>query len=637
MYLYKLYAVSCVVWGKFDANTKDITMQQFVWRFLLFAFLFSACAGITQAQKAGRYQRKLETLRREDWPPERAYSRMSLGYALQQVFRRHCEYCGFQTPEGRRDFIPQDISKFLGRRGLRTPVEAADIRGGGLLYYIFTGGDIALPFGELAYTPSRVFRLNSVDNQFVVNPDENFDSFILHKTCSGYLKAALDAGIEPPYAAFRAALETDSRRESSVLALSGSFVSPLHFILQANDHRTTEFMMMLWRFYQENPEFVNNAYYLREFEGVMIKHVSSAEENFQIETEGGLNLSGPLPARLKASFGLGKGSKGSFSGSDWETILFADFEGNYQKQKLFAPLPTPEQISSYLQGLKLVFQKAQDLPLMIEGVEHKHFLIVEGIPENMADNFWLIEKVAPGVYDGTPSLSAEPFYDGGASGCRFTISGRPLAGNFRGPVENRPGKLNVRYRIRSREAVNGAYLSFDINEEIQTSSHPIAGISEGAFDLSKKDGWNFAFQWKFAIEVEDRYNPVNFQAQPYLGNLQVRRSDKDLNVRIVKVEPDPERKRFYLTLETQEAFPLDRIDNANMLPYNLSLDVHLESQRSSATSVRPVKSILQFPAIRPPGEEVKPAAEAVLPAAAPALEGQAPGGVPAEVEGNRGN
>ena len=606
-------------------------MQRTFWFLFLFTFTFSLLPVGAEAQKIGRYQRKLEEHRRTEWPPERSYSRVSLGYALQQTFRRHCEYCGFETPDGRRDYIPQDISKFLGRRGLRTKVETADIRGGGLLYYIFTEDDIALPFDNLAYTPSRVARLNSVENQFVVNPDENFDSYILHKTCSGYLKAALDAGVEPPYASFQAALDTDSRRESSVLALSGSFVSPLQLILEANDYRTTEFLMKLWRFYQDNPEFINNAYYLREFEGVMIKHITSAEENYRIETEGGLNINAPLAARLKSDFSLGKGGQSTFFFYVWETIIYTDFEGPYEKSKLFSPLPTPEQISRYLQGIQLVFQKAQDLPLMIEGVEHKHFLIVEGIPENMADNFWVMEKVQPGVYDGAPSLFAQPFYDSesNTSGCRFTISGRPLASNFRGPIEQRPSKLNVRYQIRSKQPVNGQYLVFDIDEEIQTSSHPIAGISEGAFDLSKKDGWNFAFQWKFAIDIEDRYNPVNFDVQPYIGNLLVRRSDKELNVRIVNVEPDLARKRFYVTLETQEAFPLDRIDNSNMLSYNLSLDVHLESQRSSISSVRPVKSILKFPAIKPKEAPPQPTAEAqpqlpALPAPGTDAEGQAP-------------
>ena len=572
-----------------------------IWIALL-AALFLLPTAELDAQRIDRYQRRLEEARRENWPPERSYSRISLGYALQRIFKKHCEYCGFTTPEnGRRDYLPQDISKFLGRRTLRTDVETADIRGGGLLYYIFQKEDIERSFEEIDFSPNRVFTLSSMENQFVINPDENFDSYFMHKTCSGYLRAALEAGVTPPYAAFQAALDTDHRRESSVVALSGSFVSPMRLVLEANDYRTTEAMLKLWRFYQEHPEFIGNAYYLREFEGVMLKHLTAAEENYRVEMEGGLNLTGPLPARLSTSLGFGKLGAATFSGTDWETVIYTEFDYIRDKWKLFSPLPTPEDIQAYLQSINPVFQKAQDLPLMIEGIEHKHFLIVEGIPEYMTRNFWAIEQVQTGLYNGTPSIDAEPYFDteGQASGCRFTITGRPLSANFVGPIDQRPSKLSACYRIRSKEPVDGQYLYFDINEEIQTSSHPIANVADGRFDLTKKDGWAFAFQWKFAIDIEDHYNPVNFDATPpYIGNLVVRRSDKSLNVRIVNVEPDADRKRFYVTLETQNTYPLERIDNSAMQNYNLALDIHLESARTAVTSVRPIKGILRFPALR---------------------------------------
>jgi hypothetical protein len=563
------------------------------------------------AQRSDRLQRKLEEMREQQWPPERGYSRVSLGYALQRIFERHCEYCGFSTPKDRRrDYVPQDISKFLGRRTLRTDVETANIRGGGLLYYIFKEEDLERPFDEIDFSPSRIFQVEGMESQFVVNPDPNFDSYFMHKTCSGYLRAALEAGIEPPYSSFRAALDTDHRRESSVVALSGSFVSPMRFVFEGNDYQTTQSLMQLWRFYQQQPEYIGNAYYLREFEGVMLKHLTSAEQNYRIEREGGFNFAGPLPARLEASLGFGNTGQATFAGTDWETIIYTEFDYDHERLRLFSPLPGPEEIQEYVCGLNPVFQKAQDLPLMIEGIEHKHFLIVEGIPDYMTAGGWEIEEVSPGVYDGTPTLTAEHYFDteSRTGGCRFTVTGRPLASNFRGPIDDRPSKLNVRYRIRSREPVGGKYLYFDIDEEIQTSSHPIANISDGRFDLTKKDGWEFAFQWKFAIEIEDHYNPVSFDKQPYIGNLTVRRSDKKLNVRIVEVEPDAQRKQFYVTLETQETYPLGRIDNSAMQNYNLSLDIHLESARTAVTSVRPLKGILRLPALKelPPPEPVNP-------------------------------
>ena len=571
-------------------------------RILLLLNVMAWSSIAADAQRLDRFQRKIEDQRGAEWQPERVYSRTSLGYALQKTFKKHCEYCGFGTPNNRRDYIPQDISKFLGKRELRTRVETADIRGGGLLFYIFAGEERFKPFEEISYIPSRIFRLNSLYQQFAVNPDDNFDSFILHKTCSGYLKAALDAGLEPPYASFRAAIDTDSRRESSVMALSGSFLSPLHLALQANDSRTTEAMMKLWSFYQENPQYINNAYYLREFEGIMVKNVTSAEENFRIETEGNLNLNAPLPAHLKANLSRGKGSSMSFLGTDWETLIYNDFSNPYDKQVLFSPLPSPADIQRYMSSIQPVFQNTQDLPIMVEGMEHKHFLIVEGIPENMANNFWVIEAIQAGVYDGMPSLSAEYFQQGdnGPNGCRFTITGKPLASNFYGPVESRPSKLDVRYRIRSRHPVQGQYLSFEMNQEMQTSAHPVASIEGGQFSLSKKEGAGFAFQWSFTVEIEDRYNPVDFSLAPYFGNLVMRNSNRELNVRIVKVEPNAQRRMFNVSLETQETFPLDWIDHNQMQPYNLALDIHLKNQRFGSTSIRPVRSILRCPAINEP-------------------------------------
>lgn len=560
-----------------------------------------------QAQRIGKYRDRLEEYRRDNWPPERSYSRVSLGYALQRIFKKHTEYCGFTISESKRDYVPGDLSKFLGRRDLRTKVESANIRGGGLLYYIFTQDDIQKPFDEVNFLSTQVFQTSSMTDPFEMNPDENFDSFILTKNCSGYLKGFLDAGIEPPYIAFKKALETDGNRESTVVALSGSFVSPMKELLESNDWRKTEAMMNLWQFYRTNAGMVNQAYYLREFEGVMVKHVSTAEENFKIESEVGINVNLPLAARLKGSVGLGRTNATTFSGTDWETIIFADFAGRYTKQSLFSPLPSPTEIKNYFQAIKPTFQQARDFPLMTEGADHTHYLIVEGIPENMTRNFWVLADVLPGVYDGIPTLTAEPFKaEDGTFGCRFLVRGRPLSSNFTGPLAYRPGKLGVSYKIRSRYPVGGEYITIQVNEEIQTSAHPIAILSDGEFDLKKKEDRRFAFQWKFIVNLEDEANPVDMKLKPFINNLVARRSDAKVDVLLTGIEPDPTRRRFYVTVESLDTYPLEKIDDANMINYNLSMDVHLQSSRSAARSIRPVKGILSFPSIKPDPEPVPP-------------------------------
>ncbi len=552
-------------------------------------------------QNIEKFKNKVAKYRNENWPPEKAYSRVSLGYALQRVFEQHAQFCGFKGVGKNRDYVPKDISKFLGRRTMRTKVETADISGGGLLYYIFGDGEIQYSFNDIKYSPSRILQLNSIANQFVVNPADNFDSFVLTKTCGGYLKAALDAGIEPPYAAFKAGFDTDSRRESTVFALTGSFVSPLKVVLDANDFRTIEFMMQLWKFYEDNPDFDGHAYYLSEFEGVQIKHIASAEENLKLERAGGLNLNGPLGIRLKTDLGLASASESTFSGTDWETIIFSDYSDEYDRNQLFEPLPNTNDIIQYFEKIKPVYQKTKDFPLMTEGFEHTHYLIVEGVPENMTTNFWEIENIGSGVYRGTPRLDANYFQNGnkGTWGCQFTITGRPDPSNFIGPLSSRPSKLDLSYVIRSRYPVNGEYIRFIVNEEIQTSSHPIAAITDGEFDLNKKENRRFALQWKFEIEIEDHYNPVDFRNEPYISNLSVRKSDKNLNVRISGIELDRQRRRMLLTLETLDSYPLERIDDSNMINYNMAFDIHLQSERSGGISVRPVKSNVLFPTIRP--------------------------------------
>ncbi len=555
-----------------------------------------------QSQKLDKAIDKLEKARKDTWPPTRTHSRISLGYALQQKFKTHAQYCGFDLPnDSRRDYVPADIVRFLGSRDLRTKVETADIRGGGLMYYIFHDSELNQPLNVVNYMPTRVLQLDGVQNQFAVNPDANFDTYLLTKTCGGYLKAALDAGIEPPYATFKAALDTDSRRESSIMALSGSFVSPLKLALDANNDLTTEVLMKLWKFYMDNPSYANRAYYLREFEGVMVRHITSAEENRKVEMEGGLNLSGLLPGRFKTTFGAGAASQGSFFGTDWETIVYADFEEKgLNRQQIFSKLPSPEFIRRHFENLQPIVQKSRDFPVMAEGIEHKHYLLLEGIPANMTNNFWEIESVKSGVFDGFPTLSAEFVQDNkGAAGCRFTISGKPLRSNFEGPSATRPSRLPLSYIIRSRYPVGGEYIRFYVNEEIQTSAQPVAAMSSGEFDLNKKEDRKFAFQWKFEVDIEDSYNPVDFSETPYIGNLTVRRSDKNLNVKLAKIERDMQRRKLIITVETFDTFPLDKIDDANMQAYNLSLDVHLRSKISNNISVRPLRGTLYFPGIKP--------------------------------------
>lgn len=555
---------------------------------------------ISFAQSTDKAFNKLEKSREDNWPPQRIHGRSSLGYALQQTFKRHAEFCGFKIKEEGRDFVPPDASRFLGRRSLRTPVETADIAGGGLLFYIFHDQERSMPFSSLRFSPSKVFRLEGMPQPFAIHPDENFDAFVLTKTCGGYLKASLDAGIEPPYASFKAALDTDSRRESSVMAISGSFVSPLRVALEANDRRTAEAMMKLWQFYKDNPEYIGRAYYLREFQGVMIRHVSTAEENARIESEGAFNLSGPLPVRLKAAFGVGASKQSSFSGTDWQTILYADFDAAYRRESLFAPLPTPTEIRRYFESIRPLAYLGNSSAALVEGVSFQHVVELPGVPEEMTTYFWELETVASGSFDGTPALEAGFFSKVESSGCRFALSGKPARSYFNPYQNQRSGVAQLRYTIRSRNPVGGEYIRIQVEAETPTSIHPLAKAGRGEFNIGKKENRQFSLQWIFEVEVEDADNPVDFNVAPYIEKLSIRNADTEMPVRLVDVQADGGRRRFFITLESVETWSLDRINDNDLQPYNLSLDLHLKSRRADTFAVRPVQGAVYLPGIRPP-------------------------------------
>jgi hypothetical protein len=169
----------------------------------------------------------------------------------------------------------------------------------------------------------------------------------------------------------------------------------------------------------------------------------------------------------------------------------------------------------------------------------------------------------------------------------------------------------------------GHYLTFYLNEELATSAHPIVHLEDGQFDLSKHEDRKFAFQWQFTLEVEDRENPVDFSVPPFVSNLKVRGSDQEIEANVTQVFCNAQKKECYISIETRETWALDKIDDRNMVNYNLAMDVHLQTYRGQVRNVRPVKGILSFPSIRPDPPPV-PRTPAIVPLAAPVPPGGGP-------------
>lgn len=542
------------------------------------------------------------------WPPERAYSRISLGYALQRVFRKHYEFCGFPIADGRRDYTPPTLERFLGKRNLRTKVEQADISGTKMLAYIFNADELEVPLDELSFQSSRLLELAGAEKDlFDPKPREGFDAFIMSRNCSGYLKASLDAGFEPPYAAFSAALNTDDQRQSSVITVAGNFSSPLADLLVENTDRTTELMSRLWRFYEDNPSFNGQAYYLREFEGVMVRHLSNATAIFNTERQLGVNVSLPFSARLKSEIQQGRGGSLSFGGTDWETIVFADFDREYERRKLFTPLPSVEDIAAYFQNLDPAFVNTGNYPVLTENSPHEHQLRLSGVTAEVARAPWELISLSPGVYRETPSIIHDYYQEAdGRFGLVFTVRGIPHPDLFSGRKGDRRGAVELEYTL----ALAGRHrvaLQVGTRQEIATSLHPVLDLVSADFDLTKRDNQRYAFEWEIELQVEDRENPVDMTKKALLELQQAGNELGKLEVLPVSAYFNAARHTLVLTVATVESWPLSRIDDRQMIEYNLTGEVELPTQRGKSAPKRPLRATIAMPSILPefpPEEEV---------------------------------
>ncbi len=529
------------------------------------------------------------------WPPQRAYGRTTLGNALQDIFKRHYDFCGFTKPEGKRDYTPPTIDRFLGKRTLRTRVEKANINGGNLLSYIFTEEETTYPLEMIRYRADQLL-YNKVDGiNLLPEPRPGFDAFLLTKNCSGYLKAALDVGLKPPYASFGTALDTDSRRNSTVVAMAGSFVSPLNDVLNANNAQTTELMARLWRFYQDHPEYAGRAYFLTQFEGVTLKHLTDATEVARSEQSLGVNISIPFAGKLNASATRGRTNDNTFGGTDWETIVYTDFAGPYQRDRLFARLPTPTDIESYFQNTPIVSAQSPRPTPLREGGAHHHSVNIDGLPVGLAGAGWVIDNLRGGAYRGTPSLRVT---SSGDSGLSFSIGGNTSPDLF---VPDQPGAIaNVPlyYELVLPARGNMPALRIPVSRRLPTSVHPLVDMTGVRFELQRKNNGQYAFRWYLTLNVNDAENPLDPAGKYAVSEINAGYAEAPVDLRMVETTFDRFRSTMTVVLETNATWPLGSIDDRNMQTLPLKVEVCMPVKDGYSLCRRRLSARLAVPRIR---------------------------------------
>lgn len=557
-------------------------------------------------------QRRKKKAEEDVWPPERAYSRLFLGGALQDVFARHYDFCGFAKPEGKRDYTPPTIEKFLGKRTLRTRVEKADINGGNLLNYVFSAREMTAPLDAIHYSPGNLLYNELEGINLLPQPRDGFDSFVLTKNCGGYLKSSLDVGLKPPYAAFAAALNTDAKRSSSVLAMAGSFESPLSEVLGANDARTTELMARLWQFYQLHPEYNGQAYYLRQFDGVVVKHLTESDDVVAAEQSLGVNVSLPLSAKLDASLAHRRENHNTYSGNDWETIVYTDFDGPYTREKMYYALPGPEEIADYFAGLTTL--TTSSVPLR-EAATHRHTVTVPGLPPALAGAGWQIHNISGDAYRNEPSLDVVP----SERGMVFTLTGRTASKLFvRGKVE----EVSVSYDLvlpPSRAGIPA--IRIPVRQEMGTSAHPLVELAGSRFELHRKNTGQYAFQWHLTVNVEDRENPLDAGGRFTAEKLTIGGTGDSLDAHVVSATYDQRRAALSVVLESERSWPLAMIDDRNMRSFPMHTELCMPVKDGYSLCRRPITARLAVPRIITPAPtQSVPSVPLNLPLAGPSQD-----------------
>ena len=526
----------------------------------------------------------------EMWPPERGFSRLFLGGALQDVFERHYDFCGFAKAEGRRDYTPPNLESFLGKRSLLTRVEKANINGGNLLSYVFSAREISAGLDDVRYSPGNLLFNRAVGIELLPKPREGFDSFILTKNCGGYLKASLDAGLKPPYAAFAAALDTDARRNSSVLAMAGSFESPLSEILGAHDARTTEVMAALWQFYQQHPEYGGEAYYLRQFDGILIKHLTESSEVVAAEQSVGLNVSLPFSASLKSELSHRRENENTFTASDWETIVYTDFEGPYTRESMFYRLPGPEEIADYFAGLPVAAESPAPLR---EAAVHSHSVQVVGLPAELAGAGWEIVNLNTTAYREAPGLTVAAADDG----VRFTVTGPTATDLFHDPTGE---PINIAYELYLPGGPGVSAVRIPVGQQVGLSAHPLVQLAGTRFELHRRNTGQYAFQWHLTLNVEDGENPLDALGRFDAAPIRIGTDREALDAQVVAADYDSRLAVLNVTLESDRSWPLKMIDDRNMRTFSLSGELVLPVKGGYGVCRRTLAARLAVPRILAP-------------------------------------
>lgn len=584
-------------------------MKNSIFTILVVMFLGTGCVTLKNAkpeQLASKLQKDDPKLLREkgteleeenlktNWPPPNEFSEGSLGMALQNKFKSHADFCGFVFDKSNKNYVPADIKKFLDENELNLKAESADIEGATIMFYMFSTNEKNQTFNKERYSFSKVLEIENFP-QFILseNPNPNFDSFLMTKTCGGFVNASVDAGIKPPYTSFEMAVKNDSKKESSIIVLSGTFVSPLTELFNNHSLKTYAFLK-LWEKYKRYPELIGKSHYLAEFNGVMIKRTASAEDYKSLEASGKTNYSGPLTSKVKADIGIGMNSSSIFKATDWETIILTNFSDSYKRENLFREFPSVDYIKTYFNGLSPIYETS---PRMVENGLHDIVISMENIPFELSNkNYWDITDWPQNIYEKKPELLVDFNQENDKISTRFIIRGTAKKEFF--TISNTTTELDGSFKITSIDIVDSNQLAINVNTKVFFSKQPDPQLPPKAtFEPYRlyANSDKFGIKWSFEVGFLQNDNPVDFNKSGQLSNISVKNSNGDKIQITYDISVSSDKNKYLITVFDPTPYELRQISDNIKTNYNFeaSLTIPLAKNPSNRTVSKTIS--LPFP------------------------------------------
>jgi hypothetical protein len=291
---------------------------------------------------------------------------------------------------------------------------------------------------------------------------------------------------------------------------------------------------------------------------------------------------------MSSSLSHRRESQNSFSGSDWQTIVYTDFEGPYTREKMYYALPDPDEIADYFANLATIASTSAPLR---EAAAHRHTVAVPGLPAALAGAGWQLDNLRGQAYREVPSLAVTHT----ERGLDFTLTGYTASSIFQGLTNT--DQVAVSYDLVLPSRGNLPALRIPVNQRMGTSAHPLVDLAGSRFELRRRNSGQYAFQWHLTVQVEDRENPLDPNGRFQAEKITVGLPGDTLDARVVSATYDARRTTLTVVLESERSWPLKMIDDRNMRTFPLQTELCLPVKDGYSVCRRPVTARLAVPRI----------------------------------------